>query len=305
MGLSRAYKIYGTLNDEQRKIYWEREVAGIRPIDDWLALLRPLAELDHGADLWRAGRALRVALLIVAAIIPVIIFFSMQWFWGVGIVIVLVAGFFIRLHVMDSCIGRDLANSLRMLVIPFLYTLRQDLAPGAVVELSVNLRPGTDADNRTKESPAYAKGNYFKVIDYTYHSRWFQGKAEFADKVRLKWEITDDNRLRVKQKRSPRGKLRVRQQLRVSRAITVHLGFPARRYDLTSRPLPEHMTLAHSAARDVVSASRTLQVAAKVLTTAREEAADRMLGLMPLVELIGEAYQLAVPVKAESAPAAP
>ncbi|MDA0183152.1 hypothetical protein OJ997_22775 [Solirubrobacter phytolaccae] len=247
---NRVKQAFNALSPEQQDIVRARRFSGARSPDEWLALLSPIADYDRQADETRAGGG----------------------------------GFFERRYARKN----DVPNGLRTFAIPLLPILREDMEPGAPLELWVDLTGPLVSTKAVRHSEPYKKGAYRKVVDTFYDDAWLQVRTRFADGAQLQFAVIDHVRSTFKEKKNPRGKIKRKTKNKKKTEMTVTLTVPNRLYAPAtgSRPLPKQK-LKPSDKHTKVTVGGTL-VAKQV---------DAVPQLESLIELISGAYERVAPVR--------
>lgn len=225
-----AWSTYRSLSAEQKQILSQKQIELRRPVDELLALLKPIAACDTVANKSQTKFGCTSAVLFVVAFVA--LFFLANF--GIAAMIageLLLAGaavatlaFWIWLR------GIDVSNNLRGFVIPVLALFREDIDPKSPVHLRLDLRKPNDASKKVSESDAYKKGVYHKIIDTTYADPWMTAEAALTDGTKLWWSVTDRIRERKKTKRNPRGKYKTKTKYRKITELDVQVGLRTRTY---------------------------------------------------------------------------
>jgi hypothetical protein len=183
---------FNALTPEQQEIVRSRKFSGKRSPDDWIALLRPVADYDRHADQVRQGGG----------------------------------GFFARRWAKKN----DVPNALRTFIYPLLPILREDQDPGVALELWVDLTGPIQSGKAVRNTPAYKKGAYRKVVDTFYDDAWLQARTQFADGAHVQFAVIDHVRSQWKEKKNPRGKIKRKTKNKKKTELTVTLTVPNRLY---------------------------------------------------------------------------
>lgn len=232
MNVLRAYR---SLNAEQKRILRDKRVDLNRPIDELLALLRPLANCDAIADKSRTKLGCTFAAGIVAVVVATVVLSDDGWLGLLAIVaiaaIMIGAGalfFWSR--------GIDVSNNFRQFALPVLTVLREDIAPGERVHVKLDLRAPNAKEKLQSESAPYKQGVYHKVIDKTFLDAWMSAEATLVDGTRLAWSVTDAIRERSKTKRTPRGKYKSKTKVARKTHLDVEVALRNKRYAIGDAP---------------------------------------------------------------------
>ena len=221
-----VWTVYRSLGAEQKQILKDKKVELNRPIDELLALLKPLAACDKVADQSRKKLGCSFGVGIVAAIVLA--------FTGLLIPLVLVAAVALVLGVLYFFTRKiDLSNNFRDFALPVLTVFREDFDPAKPVHLRLNLDPPTAKAKMTAQLPAYKKGVYHKVIDKTYVDHWMTASAVLVDGTKLSWNVTDNILVREKTKKNPRGKYKSKTKYKKKTELQVDLALRKKTYAMT------------------------------------------------------------------------
>lgn len=241
---------FNALTPEQQDIVRTRRFSGSRSPDEWIALLGPVAEYDRHADDVRQGGG----------------------------------GFFARRYARKN----DVPNGLRTFAMPLLPILREDVEPGAPLELWVDLSGPLQQQKAVRHTDVYKKPPYRKIQDTFYDDAWLQARMRFADGSLLQFAVIDHVRSTFKEKRNPRGKIKRKTKNKKKMELTVTLTAPKRLYAPAtgSRALPKQK-LKPSSKHTKVTVGGTL-VAPHM---------DAVPQLESLIELISGAYERVAPTR--------
>jgi len=247
---NRVKQAFNALSPEQQDIVRARRFSGARSPDEWIALLQPIADYDRQADDTRERGG----------------------------------GFFERRYAKKN----DVPNGLRTFTLPLLPILREDIEPGAPLELWVDLTGPLVSTKSVRHSEPYKKGAYRKVVDTHYDDAWLQARARFADGSQLQFAVIDHVRSQFKEKKNPRGKIKRKTKNKKKTELTVTLTVQNRLYAPAggARALPKQK-LKPSEKHTKVTVGGTLP--AKDL--------DAIPQLESLIELISGAYERVAPAR--------
>jgi hypothetical protein len=226
-----AWKIYRSLNPEQKQILAQKQLDVDRPVDELLALLKPLAECDTVANKVQTRFGCTFGIMIVLTFAGVILFSNLGWGALTFALLLLLVGvtaasgwFWLWLR------GIDVSNNLRSFVVPVLALFREDIDPKSPVRLRLDLSKPTAAPKKTGESEPFKQGVYHKVVDSTYVDPWMSAEAVLVDGTRLRWSVTDRIRERKKTKRNARGKYKSKTKYRKVTDVEVQLAMRTKTY---------------------------------------------------------------------------
>lgn len=268
-----------SLSPEQKSILRNKRLKLNRPIDELLALLKPLAGCDAMADKSRTrlgcSFAVAIALTIAAAfalgavaalvMLAVTIALGYFYFWTKRI---------------------DVSNNFRQFAIPVLTVFREDIDAGHPVHLELDLAAPTAPSKKQLEKKPYKQGAYHKVIETHYLDPWMSAEARLVDGTKLSWRVTDSIRERKKTKRNARGKYKTKTKYRKKTDLEVRLGLRKKTYDVTA-----------VADADVTSgAKRNVVVREQEIRSASLDPTDPR----ALIDLIADVYRNARVTKKEA-----
>ena len=225
-----AWNTYRSLSAEQKEILSKKQLDLDRPVDELLALLKPIAACDTVANKAQGRFGCTAALLFVVAFVALFIVPSFGWTAFVAIELLLVAGAVASLAFWIWLRGVDVSDNLRSFVMPILALFREDIDPSTPVHLRLDLRKPTDSSKKTNESAPYKHGVYHKVVDTTYVDPWMTAETVLTDGTKLWWSVTDRIRERKKTKRNPRGKYKTKTKYRKVTDLDVQLGMKTKTY---------------------------------------------------------------------------
>jgi hypothetical protein len=230
-----AWKTYRSLNPEQKQILARKQLEVEKPVDELLALLKPLAACDSIANKSQTRFGCTFGILIVVTFAALILFSNIGWGpLTFAALLLFVAGAIASGWFWMWLRGLDVSNNLRSFVLPVLALFREDIDPKSPVRLRLDLTKPDHATKKTAESDAYKHGVYHKVIDTTYVDPWMAAEAVLVDGTKLRWAVTDRIRERKKTKRNPRGKYKTKTKYRKVTDIDVQLAMKTKTYAVAS-----------------------------------------------------------------------
>lgn len=230
-----AWKTYRSLSPEQKQILAKKQLEVDKPVDELLALLKPLAACDKMANKAQTRFGCTFGLLIVLTFAAVIV--ASNFGWGARSLILLAlflgatiaAGWFwIWLRSID------VSNNLRQFVVPVLALFREDIDPKTPVHLRLDLSQPTASPKKTSEGAPYKRGAYHKIVDTLYVDPWMSAEAVLVDGTRLRWSVTDRIRERKKTKRNARGKYKSKTKYRKVSDLEVQLAMRTKTYTVAN-----------------------------------------------------------------------
>jgi hypothetical protein len=226
-----AWKTYRTLSSEQKQILAAKQLVVDKPVDELLALLKPLAACDRIANKSQTRFGCTFGVLIVVTIAALIFFSNLGWGPLTLGALMLFAGATIAAGWFWIWLRRiDVSNNLRQFVVPVLALFREDIDPRTPVHLRLDLSKPTASPKKTTEGAPYKHGIYHKVIDTTYVDPWMSAEAVLVDGTRLRWSVTDRIRERKKTKRNARGKYKTKTKYRKVSDLEVQLAMKTKTY---------------------------------------------------------------------------
>jgi hypothetical protein len=226
--------VYRSLSAEQKQILRDKKVDLNRPIDEILALLKPLAACDKVADKSRTKMGCSFGIGIVLSIVLVIVLSNVGWSAVTLLALALFVAVVIGLGVLYFFTRRiDISNNFRDFALPVLTVFREDFDAAKPLHLELSLDGPTSKAKKTGESAPYKQGVYHKVIDSTYVDPWMTASAVFVDGTKLRWSVTDEVRERKKTKKNPRGKYKTKTKYRKKTEIEVEVALLKKAYAMT------------------------------------------------------------------------
>lgn len=226
-----VWTAYRSLDTEQKQILRDKKVELNRPIDEVLALLKPLAACDMLADNSRTKVGCAFGAGIVLSIVLAVMLGNAGWsaltlfVMAAFVAAVIVAGV---LYTFTARI--DLSNNFREFALPVLAVFREDFDAARPMHLRMALDPPTSSAKKTNETPPYKRGAYHKIIDTTYVDHWMTASAFLVDGTKLSWNVTDEIRERKKTKKNPRGKYKTKTKYRKKTDVEVEVALRKKAY---------------------------------------------------------------------------
>jgi hypothetical protein len=241
--VSEIKSAFKALSTEQRAVVEQQGCSGAHSADEWLELLRPVAEFDEKVDQVRAGAG----------------------------------GFFARRFARRH----DLPFGLRMFTLPLLPILREDHDPETPLELKLDLSGPEQNSKITRTSDPYKKGQYHKIIDTFYDDPWIEGHAKFVDGTDLRFSVIDHVRSQAKTKRNPRGKIKRKTKAKKKTELAVTVTFPARNYATAKTQAAQSADIRKESVK--AEEGRTVVRLSKVVELARTDGVPQPEHLLQLV----------------------
>lgn len=228
-----AWKTYRSLSAEQKQILSRKQLEINRPVDEILALLKPLAACDAMGNKVQTRFGCTFGIAIVVSIVLAVVFSNIGWsaltLAAIAAVVVVTIGvgwFYFWLR------GIDVSNNLRSFAVPVLSLFREDIDPKHPVRLRLDLGQPTAKQKKTGESAPYKLGAYHKIIDTTYVDPWMSAEAVLVDGTKLSWSVSDRIRERKKTKRNARGKYKTKTKYTKKTDVEVALSLRTKKYVL-------------------------------------------------------------------------
>lgn len=210
----QAVKTYRSLTAEQKAILSAKRLDVTRPVDEILALVKPLAACDAMANKVQTKFGCASGIALVATIAVWIWFANIGWWENRALktavfvaVVAIMLGTFALYRWLKSI---DVSDNLRKFVVPVLALFREDFDPKHPVHVRIDLGKPTTKAKKVGQSAPYKHGAYHKIIDTTYLDPWMTADAVLVDGTKLTWSVTDRIRERTKTKRNPRGKYKTK-----------------------------------------------------------------------------------------------
>lgn len=233
-----AWKTYRSLTAEQKAILLQKQLEVRRPVDELLAILRPLAACDNVANKSQTRFGCTFGILFVVSIAAAIVFSNVGWS-------TLTTGAILLFVVATVAAGWfwmwlrriDVSNNLRSFVVPVLTLFREDIDPKSPVHLRLDLSSPTAPPKKTGQSPPFKQGVYHKIIDTMYVDPWMSAEAVLVDGTKLSWSVMDRIRERKKTKKNPRGKYKSKTKYRKVTDLEVRLSLRTKTYALAEAEL--------------------------------------------------------------------
>lgn len=229
-----ALRTHRSLSDEQKTILKERKIDGSRTVQEFIALIEPLATHDEDADKWRwaigcaapfayaaAGVSAVLTLMIPLLGVPLLVFLALS----------------IAFTIARTWLGRfDLSNNLRGFALPFFMNLEENAAPGGEIDVALDLRPPTHK-SKIVHREKYRGGGAWKVVETHFEDSWFQGTAPLFDGSTLHWNVEDRlielKRYEVTERRNKQGRsLLAKFKYNKQSVVSIRLSLPRKGYEI-------------------------------------------------------------------------
>jgi len=198
----KAWRAYKALSDEQRGIIEQKQVKLNRPVDELIALLKPIADMDKLVPSG-CGVALAMFGCVALAIVLNIVAEAMNWpGWTKGVGVLVCIGLFVGILIMFLKTRKiDVSDNLRGAVLPMLEIFRDDFDPGESMELALDLRQPMAKEKLLREVKPRER-----LTETFYSDPWISAGATLVDGSRLRWSVIDTIRHRSVTKKTARGK---------------------------------------------------------------------------------------------------
>lgn len=233
----KALEAFRSLSPEQKALLEKKQVSGEYEPRSLIDLLRPLAEYDRLSDKARTPMGCSTAALFVLSLVLLVVAANVSLFLlplplaslG-GAVFLLVA--VLRLRKLD------LSNNFRQVAMPLFAVLKEDMEPGATLNVRLDLSSPTAKAKKTGTGKPYERGIYHKVVDTTYADPWFGGGTRLVDGSLLQWDVTDEVVESQRTKRTVR-KTKTKTKYEKRTTISVTVALPHKEYAVTHLPADE------------------------------------------------------------------
>lgn len=255
----KVLSAWRSLNAEQKRILLEKRLELNRPVDELLALLKPLAACDAMADQSRTRLGCSFGLgLVLTVAVSIVLGNTVSFTAGMAAAVVMLAVTIVLGYFYFWTKRIDVSNNFRQFVIPVLSVFREDIETAHPVHLRLDLGSPTVPSKKQSEKGPYKEGVYHKVIESTYLDPWMSAEALLVDGTKLSWRVTDSIRERTKTKRNPRGKYKTKTKYKKKTDLEVTLRLRKKTYDVTA---PADAEVTSDAKRNVVSMEREIRSA--------------------------------------------
>ena len=236
----KAWRAYKALNEEQRQIIAQKQVKLTRPIDELIALLKPIADMDKvlgSGGCAQLGCTFFAAIFLGIAGNSAIIAMNLPG-WLVFVWIGLWAALFVFTLVMYfKTRNIDVSDNLRISIMPMLYVLRDDIEPRESVELVLDLRAPM-----AKEKLLRTEKPRERLTETFYSDPWMSAEAILVDGSRLRWSVTDLIRHRSVTKKTRSGKWKTKTKDSKKCSVDVELTVRNKSYEVQGGEAGEKKT---------------------------------------------------------------
>ncbi len=226
----KALKAFRSLSPEQKTLLETKQISGEYEPRGLIDLLRPIAEYDRLSDKARTPMGCTTGALFALSL-P-FLFLTLNGFWGVLPLLLLSLGGAVFLLVFVLRLRKlDLSNNFRQVAMPLFAVLKEDMEPGATLNVRLDLSSPTAKPKKTGTGKPYERGIYHKVVDTTYVDPWFGGGSRLVDGSLLQWDVTDEVTESKRTKTGRKTKTKTKYEKRTTISVTVAL--PHKEYAVT------------------------------------------------------------------------
>jgi hypothetical protein len=234
----KALKAFRSLSPEQKALLEKKQISGEYEPRSLIELLRPIAEYDLLSDKARTPMGCSTAALFVLSFVLFVVAANVSFFLLPLSLAALGGAIFLLVSVLRLR-KLDLSNNFRQVAMPLFAVLREDMEPGATMNVRLDLSPPTTKPKKTGTGKPYVDGVYYKVVDTTFVDPWFGGGTRLADGSLLQWDVTDDVVESARTKKTARGKHKTKTKYRKQTTISVTVALPHKEYAVTNLPADE------------------------------------------------------------------
>ncbi len=227
-----------SLTPEQKALLETKQVSGEYEPSALVAMLKPIAEYDRLSDKARTPMGCTTAVLFVLALVFLVASANGAPYLLPLPLVALGAGGWLLVTLLKLR-KLDLSNNFRQVAMPLVAVLREDMEPGATMNVRLDLSPPTEKGKKTGTAPPYDRGAYFKVIDTSFSDPWFGGGVRLVDGSILQWTVTDDVVESKRTKKTSRGKVKTKTKYVKRTTIAVDVALPHKEYAVASLPADE------------------------------------------------------------------
>jgi len=271
----KAWRAYKALSEEQRQIIEQKQVRLVRPIDEMIGLLKPIADMDK---LVTSGCAAGCTMfLVVAAAVGSQI--AAEWLnlpgWVKPVLLLIFAALFVFMLVMYLKTRKiDVSDNLRGAALPMLYVLRDDFDPREAMELTLDLRQPMAKEKLLREVKPRER-----LTETFYNDAWMSAEGVLVDGSKLRWSVADVIRHRSVTKKTSRGKWKTKTKDSKKCNVDAELTVRNKAYEVTGEAEAGEK-------KTTLTVSRTIKIAGVAATDPKI-----------ILEVIAELYQRVQPAK--------
>ncbi len=246
----KAWKIFRSLNAEQRSIVEQKQINLNRPIGELVELLGPIADMD--TNMSNAGCSTGCTMFIVVALCigGNILANAFNLPGPVHLIWTLLCAFlfFAPLVIYLKTRNFNVSDNMRVTALPLLHLLREDADPGEAMHLEIDLR-----EPMSKEKLLRTEKPRERMSQSFYRDPWMNAELILVDGSRLRWSIDDMLRHRTVTKKARSGKWKTK--TKDSRKCSVDVELTVRNKSYEVRGASEA-----GEKKSTVTASRTMKV---------------------------------------------
>ncbi len=242
--IDQALAAYDVLTDEQKHIIERKYIQGVHTAQEWLEVLRGIAEYDAlGDDAKKVAKPTYAGCIVVAIGFLgafflanfvnaseqfIFLFIILIIFVGLGLMIYRVFNPSAH-HLLKQ---RDLPNHFRSFALPVLVLLKEEVDGQEPIALWVDMRKKNQPENKIqKKEPRPIKDTqttFFRHYLVTI-------KTRFVDGTRFYLEVGDVVRQRVRRRYNARGKLKVKTKYKTKTQWRLKIALPKQHYTLLQK----------------------------------------------------------------------
>ncbi|MBX2842881.1 MAG: hypothetical protein KTR26_14015 [Flammeovirgaceae bacterium] len=237
MSRKKSLEVFNSLDEEQKEIISTKKISGNQPASAWLERLKKVALMDHYGDTYRKNQTYIIFMILIGigGIILTIVSLTNGFYFGLIIPVLAVTGIVLIYKSFSKFASMDLANHLRLFIVPLLAILKEESRKKEKIDLEVNLNDPCKEENIVETIPNSNK-NYPKIKTTFYGIQWMSGKARLQDQTQLQWTVNDLVRKRDVTKKNPRGKIKYKTKYKVKHNVNLKLSIPKESYELVQDP---------------------------------------------------------------------
>ena len=244
MVIGQAMEAYDALTGEQKRIIDQKYIHGTHTATEWLEVLKGIAEYDAlGDDAKKVAQpsyagcivvgvgivgALFLANVIEASEHSTVIFLVSALLIGIGLMIY--RTFKPTAHNLLE--QRDLPNHFRSFALPILVLLKEEIAEDEPIGFWVDMRKKNQPENIIQKQ----ENRQRRDTDTTFFKHnMVEIKTRFVDGTRFYFQLGDVVRMRVRRRRNPRGKLKVKTKYKIKTQWSLKIALPKKHYVLEQK----------------------------------------------------------------------
>jgi hypothetical protein len=227
----KVLRIYKSLEKDQIQFVLDKKIEDTLTIDEWLAKLYRIAEMDTIGDESRkqAGNlsivfgVLTIATIILTIYKPILFFFPIAF---LTLFVYFVVTFFLLSKI-------DIGNNLRLFIVPMLEYFRKQGSVKKAFSLRMDF-----SHPITKERLSESDEEENQKPGSIYRHHWIDGKMVFEDGVKITWQIEDvinkkEGGIRSSTKNAPAGKYEIQH------VLNMHFSAPKEHFIAVNKDMME------------------------------------------------------------------